>query len=104
GVTDGISILSFKSYDQGREKFQGEALDFCWCDEEPAMDIYSECMTRLEGVGQMMLTFTALNGRTDVYKRFLYTPNPQRRYVTIILVKVTDSTEKQKATLLEQYP
>jgi phage terminase large subunit-like protein len=104
GVEDGISIASFKSYDQGREKFQGEALDFCWCDEEPDMDIYSECMTRLEGIGQMMLTFTALNGLTDVYKRFRDTPTPQRQYVTISLDEVTHFTEKQKATMLEQYP
>ena len=31
----GNSTLGFKSYDQGRTKWQGETLDFVWFDEEP---------------------------------------------------------------------
>src|SRR5580704_11575853 len=30
-VSGGISIIRFKSYEQGRSKFQGETLDWCWC-------------------------------------------------------------------------
>ena len=104
GVEDGVSIASFKSYDQGREKFQGEGLDIIWCDEEPEEDIYSECLTRLEGQGQMMLTFTALNGVTDVYKRFRDMPTEQRKFIKISLDEVTHFTEAQKQNLLNQYP
>src|SRR6185312_13586660 len=32
--------LAFKSYDQGREKWQGETLGGIWYDEEPPEDIY----------------------------------------------------------------
>ena len=30
---DGISVIGFKSYDQGRAKWQGATLDFVWFDE-----------------------------------------------------------------------
>ena len=42
-VLGGISVIGFKSCDQGREKFQGTSLDFVWFDEEPPYDIYLEC-------------------------------------------------------------
>ena len=32
-VFGGISVIGFKSCDQGREKFQGASLDFVWFDE-----------------------------------------------------------------------
>ena len=102
GVEDGVSMASFKSYDQGREKFQGEGLDLIWCDEECPMDIYSECMTRLEGIGQMMVTFTAFGD--ELYKHFAEHPSPIRQFVTITLDEVTHFTEQQKTNLLLQYP
>ena len=46
-VFGGTSRLSFKSADQGREKFQGASLDFVWFDEEPPKDIYEECVMRV---------------------------------------------------------
>jgi phage terminase large subunit-like protein len=104
GVEDGVSVISFKSYEQKREKFQGEALDVAWCDEEPPMDIYSEILTRLEGVGLMLLTFTALKGETDVYKRYKYQPSDIRTYITMSLDEASWYSEKQKRNLLEQYP
>lgn len=71
-VTGGRSILSFKSYDQGRTKWQGETLDFVWFDEEPPMDIYMEGLTRTNATGGMAyLTFTPLLGMSDVVAMFL---------------------------------
>ena len=46
-VFGGISVIGFKSCDQGREKFQGSSLDFVWFDEEPPEDIYYECRMRV---------------------------------------------------------
>ena len=48
----GESVLSFKSYEKGREKWQGETLHGVWFDEEPPLDIYSEGLTRTEGDGR----------------------------------------------------
>ena len=42
----GESVLSFKSYERGREKWQGETLEGVWFDEEPPLDIYTEGLTR----------------------------------------------------------
>jgi hypothetical protein len=46
-VSGGVSTLGFKSYDQGRTRWQAETLDFVWFDEEPAMDLYTETMRHL---------------------------------------------------------
>ena len=67
-VFGGISILGFKTCDQGREKFQGTSLDFVWFDEEPPYDIYLECKMRvLDRCGEVFGTMTPLKGLTWVY-------------------------------------
>jgi len=50
-VSGGVSTLGFKSYDQGRQKWQSETLDGVWFDEEPPMDIYMEGLTRTNATG-----------------------------------------------------
>ena len=71
-VSGGNSTLGFKSYDQGRTKWQGETLDFVWFDEEPAQDIYFEGLTRTNATGGMVfLTFTPLKGMSDVVHSFI---------------------------------
>lgn len=71
-TSGGISTLGFKSYDQGREKWQGETLDLVWFDEEPPLDIYTEGLTRTNATGGMVyLTFTPLLGMSDVVSMFL---------------------------------
>jgi phage terminase large subunit-like protein len=71
-VSGGTSSLVFKSYDQGREKFQGETLDLIWFDEEPDAPIYFEGLTRTNATGgSVYMTFTPLKGASDVVMRFL---------------------------------
>lgn len=71
-VSGGLSSVVFKSYDQGRERWQGETLDGLWFDEEPPLDIYLEGLTRTNATGGMVLvTFTPLKGMSDVVRRFL---------------------------------
>lgn len=71
-ASGGISILGFKSYDQGRKKFQGTAKHVVWMDEEPPEDVYSECMARLMTTNGMMLsTFTPLEGLSNVVLRYM---------------------------------
>lgn len=63
----GVSSLGFKSYDQGRKKFQGTAKHGIWLDEEPPLDVYTECLLRLMTTdGILLATFTPLEGVTDV--------------------------------------
>ncbi len=74
-VFGGISRITFKSCDQGREKFQGTSLDWVWFDEEPPYDVYEECRMRvLDRKGDIWGTMTPLKGLTWVYdKIFLNT-------------------------------
>ena len=67
-VFGGISIIGFKSVEQGREKFQGTSLDYVWFDEEPPFDIYLECKMRvIDTCGEIFGTMTPLKGLTWVY-------------------------------------
>lgn len=70
-VSGGLSTLGFKSYDQGRRKWQGETLDFVWFDEEPPEEIWIEGKTRTNATGGMVwLTFTPLLGMSRVVHSF----------------------------------
>ena len=71
-VSGGTSVLGFKSYDQGRKSFEGTGQDAIWVDEECPYDVYIECLARLMTTkGIIWLTFTPLQGLTDVVLRFL---------------------------------
>src|SRR5574343_1806604 len=45
-VQAGESLLGFKGYDQGREKFQAETLDFVWLDRSEERRVGKECRSR----------------------------------------------------------
>ncbi len=67
-VFGGVSTITFKSCESGRDKFQGASLDFVWFDEEPPRDIYEECRMRiLDRQGHIFATMTPLNGLNWVY-------------------------------------
>jgi phage terminase large subunit-like protein len=71
--------IVFKSYDQGREKFQGTGKRLIWFDEEPPKDIWEECFVRVEAGQQLdvILTMTPVKGMTWVYSDlYLATNNP----------------------------
>lgn len=71
-ASGGVSLLGFKSFDQGRKKFQGTAKHVTWLDEEPPADVFDECMLRLMTTdGLMLCTFTPLSGMSDVVMRYL---------------------------------
>ena len=71
-VPPGESILRFKSYEQGREKWQGPTLHGVWFDEEPPLDIYVEGLTRTNATGGItIVTFTPLHGMSEVVMLFL---------------------------------
>ena len=75
-LSGGNSTLSFKSYEKGREKWQGETLDGVWFDEEPPLDIYTEGLTRTNATGGMVVvTFTPLLGMSEVVRLFLSEAN-----------------------------
>jgi phage terminase large subunit-like protein len=67
-----VSHLTFKSYEQGREGFDGDEVDVVWLDEEPSLSIYTECLLRtMTCDGIVLLTFTPLKGISELVKAFL---------------------------------
>jgi phage terminase large subunit-like protein len=71
-ASGGWSQLGIKSYQQGRGSFEGTAQDGIWDDEEPPIDIYTEQLLRTMTTGGMMiLTFTPLEGMSEVVLSFL---------------------------------
>jgi len=71
-ASGGASTLLFKAYEQGRARWQGDTLAGLWLDEEPALDIYMEGLTRTNAtLGFVMLTFTPLKGLSEVVRLFL---------------------------------
>jgi phage terminase large subunit-like protein len=82
-VSGGYSTLQFKSYEKGREKWQGAALELVWFDEEPDQDIYSEGLTRTNETGGIVfVTFTPLQGMSEVVRRFHLEQHPDRAVIT----------------------
>lgn len=66
------SYLGVKSYQQGRGSFEGTEQDLIWLDEEPPLDVYTECLVRtMTTGGRIILTFTPLEGMSDVVLSFL---------------------------------
>lgn len=71
-VSGGVSTIIFKSYDQGREIFQGNEYDGIFFDEEAPLDCYSEALIRtMTTDGFTVLTFTPLKGVTELVMTFL---------------------------------
>ena len=106
----GTSQLSFKSYDQGREKFQGTKKHGVSLDEEPDPRIYFECLTRImatspgEEDGAMICTFTPLKGMSAVVLMYLNEQNPNRFTLTMGFDHVPHLSEESKAKLLASFP
>lgn len=104
-VQAGESLLGFKSYDQGREKFQAETLDFVWLDEEPDEDIYTESLTRTNATnGIVYMTFTPLKGMSNVVKRFLIDKMPGTCVTTMTIDDAEHYTPEQRAAIIASYP
>lgn len=109
----GWSTLSFKSYDQGRRSFQGTERDVQWLDEEPPLDIFEECVHRMRGSardGLLYLTFTPLQGVTDVVRLFLpqlgessattRQANAKRAVVFCALRDIPHMSDEERRTLI----
>jgi len=82
-VSGGISTLQFKSYDQGRESFQGTRQHRIHLDEEPKLEIYTECLLRLmstvpgEQNGTLVLTETPMLGVSELMIAFMPELSPE---------------------------
>ena len=89
-ASGGLSVLSLKSYQEGRESFQGTEQDLVWLDEEPPLSIYTECLTRtMTTRGMVLCTFTPLEGLTETVMHFLPDGQIRERADTRYVVMAT---------------
>lgn len=101
----GVSRIKLKYYEQGREKFQSDTIDWAWDDEEPPQDIYSEILTRTNATGGFVwTTFTPLLGMSEVVRRFLNEPSPDRDVINMTIDDAGHISPEQKAKIIASYP
>ena len=76
--------LTFKSYEQGREKFQGAGKRLIWFDEEPPKSIFEESFVRQEAGVQLdiIMTMTPINGMTWVYNDIYMAEDKSDLYIS----------------------
>lgn len=68
------SYIEFMSYEQDTEKFAGTSRHFIHYDEEPPMNVYTECQARLvDTQGSAWISMTPVEGMTWLFDR-LYDP------------------------------
>jgi phage terminase large subunit-like protein len=102
--------VSFKSYEQGTDSFVGTAIDFIHLDEEPPLDVYTQCLMRTATTdGIILCTFTPIHSITEVVKMFLmpesYDGKKSNKFVVMCAWDdVPHLTEEAKAELLESIP
>ena len=106
-ISGGLSSLQFKSYERGREKWQGAALEVVYFDEEPDEGIYSEGLTRTNETGGIVyLCFTPLLGVSAVVQRFLSSSSavhPDRAVVCATIDDAPHFSEADKARIVASY-
>lgn len=104
-VNGGASTFGFKSYDQGRAKWQANTVDWVWFDEEPPQDVYSEGVTRTVATGgSTILTFTPLLGMSSVVKRFLNERDAHRHTTTMTIDDAGHISPEERERIIARYP
>lgn len=106
GEVDGVSMLEFRSTEQGTHTLMGTAQDYIWIDEEAptkSLEIFSQCSTRLATTnGKLLITATPENGLTSLIQQFYDKPK-----LFIFHAGWNDAphlSEKTKTELLDAIP
>lgn len=104
-VSGGYSTVYFKSYDQGRSKWQANTVHFVWFDEEPPEDVYMEGITRTNATkGSVIMTFTPLMGMSAVVERFQMQESDDRTTVTMTIDDAEHYSPEERARIIASYP
>lgn len=104
-VSGGNSTAGFKSYDQGRAKWQADTVHLVWFDEEPPLDVFTEGMTRTNATnGMVYITFTPLLGMSGVVHRFLSEESPDRHVTNMTIDDAPHIAEKERDRIVASYP
>lgn len=101
----GTSIVTFKSYEEGSEKFESDSLHVIWLDEPCGMQIYSACLARIATTrGIVMMTATPLCGMDEVMRRFFVDKSPDRFLVRMELDEAAHIPPEERQKIIDSYP
>ena len=104
GERDGISTMTFKSFEQGAEKMQAELIDWIWVDERCSEEIYSELIARTSATdGILFLSYTPLKGGGQLTYRFLNEYSPDRCDIRITGADAKHISPGRREELAEAY-
>ena len=104
-ASGGISVLTFKTYEAGRESYQGATLDVIWFDEEPPEDIYVEGLTRTTATdGMVYITFTPMKGATKVVTRYRDEKSPNRVVVQMTIYEAEHISPEKRESIMAEWP
>jgi phage terminase large subunit-like protein len=108
-VDGGVSTLGLKSYEQGRESWQGTAKHLIWLDEEPPQAVYTEALLRTATTGGVLImTFTPLLGLSEVVKAYIEPEDAEARTVKHVTTATWEDaphlTPEAKRALLASIP
>ena len=103
-TSGGLSELSFKAFEKGREKFQGASLEIVWLDEEAPADVYSEALARITArKGIVYTTFTPLLGMSGVVNRFFSDAHPDRALVQMTIEDAEHIAPEERQRVADGY-
>lgn len=103
-VGGNASVLQFKSYERGREKWQGASVEVLWLDEEPPLDIYSEGLARIAArKGIIYLTATPLLGLSGVQARFFNETHEDRGLVRMSIADALHIAPEERQRIEDGY-
>ena len=102
----GISTITFKQYAQERTSWEGYQADVIWFDEEPPADVHSEGVTRTNATkGMTFITFTPLQGMSEVVRKFYPKPKVVSRSLTRMnIYEVDHYTDEEREAIIATYP
>lgn len=101
----GIGALGLKSGEQGQGKLMGTKKKFVWLDEEPERNgygVFSELRTRTatEPDGQILVTYTPLQGMNELARYILTQDDPGILLVNITLADAAHLTPEQREEMV----
>jgi phage terminase large subunit-like protein len=106
GKVDGTSTITFKTFEQRRERLQSESVDMIWVDERPDEQIYSELLARTTATdGHLIVDYTPVGegGAAGLTYRFLSEPSADRAVFRIRSEEVKHISEARREELGAQY-
>lgn len=106
GTTDGVTSITFKSFEMRREKLQGETVDLIWVDERPTEEVYSELLARTAASdGHIIVSYTPVGegAAAGLTYRFLTEPSTDRATFRIALSEAKHISAERREELAANY-